>query len=126
MKFNHIFFLSALLLIGFGCTSSRVVTEKKPSAATSMPLPQTPELAITSFGTVTFRNRTIQVRDVASTISAAGYQRKDEGFIRVPVKRNEALMEQVKDALKKGGYRRVRFLTERVAKAELGRESQNR
>jgi len=94
----------SLFLFFTGCTTSRVVRDTTKS-----------EVIIDSLGNIFIYDKRIPLDRVASTALHAGFERNQELSVQVPEHPDRRLMTAVLVELRKAGYSRVVFVSERKA-----------
>lgn len=110
MNTMRIFILLALAAVLFGCASERHVTDVRH-----------PEVSVTPFGSLTFREKVIDPDDLPDALDSAGYTAEDTISILVPADISDyRLPYYVMGVLSKNGYRRPVLVKERKVYSVTG------
>lgn len=101
----------ALISLLSGCTTSKVLTDSRQ-----------PEIRITSAGEILFEEQPITKDQVPLVFKERGIQRTQTILMRVPseqTQRDHLLMRSITEALRRAGYSRIVFTTDKKATANL-------
>ena len=96
--------LVAVILLGSGCISSRMVENTR-----------VPEISVDSYGAITFDNERVDLKRLAGKVRAAGISREQEVNILVPANFDRSLRNKIYSEMIRKGYTRTVFVTQRKA-----------
>ena len=111
MAYSHYvsFFLIIALLAG--CSTTTVVKDARNA-----------EIQITTAGEITYREQTITTEQIPALFQDNDVKRDETIYILVPInqgQRDYLLMRSIADTLKRAGYGRIIFNTDKKATASL-------
>lgn len=111
MSFSHCIFLFIIVALLAGCTTSTVVEGARNT-----------EIQITPAGEILYREQTIPQDKIPAYLKDDNVKREETIRILIPVnqeQRDYLLMRSIADTLKRSGYGRILFTTEKKATAKL-------
>jgi biopolymer transport protein ExbD len=103
--------IAALAVILSGCTTSTVITD-----------PRRPEIRITASGEILFHEEIITKEQIPLVLKERGIDQTQTILMRVPseqTQRDHLLMRAITDTLRRAGYSKIVFATEKKATANL-------
>ena len=105
-------------MIGFltGCSTTTVVKDARNA-----------EIKITTTGEISYRDETITKEQIPSLLKDHDVKRDETIYILIPInqeQRNYQLMRSIADTLKRAGYGRIIFNTNKKATAKLKESTQ--
>jgi biopolymer transport protein ExbD len=111
MTFSRYISYFLIIAILTGCTTSTLIEDTRNA-----------EIKITTTGGILYRERTISQQQIASFLRDDNVPREQTIHILVPInqeQRDYVLMRSIVDTLKRAGYGRILFTTEKKATAKL-------
>ena len=101
--------LAVVLILAAGCAHERFVTDAKH-----------PEIAVSEFGTVTYRGRIVEAEDLPDMLEDSGLTHQDTIHIRIPSGlKDYRVPYHVMGQLVKNGYRRPVLVEDRKATSTI-------
>ncbi|MEI7946993.1 MAG: hypothetical protein WCJ02_09860 [bacterium] len=117
MSYYHVVSFFLMIAILTGCSTTTIVKDARNA-----------EIKITSAGEISYRDQTITKEQIPALFRDNDVKRDETIYILVPVnqqQRDYLLMRSITDTLKRAGYGRIIFNTDKKATASL-KESTNR
>ena len=117
MSYSHYYSFFLMIALLTGCSTTTVVKD-----------PRKAEIKITSTGEISYREQTITQKQIPVLLQDNDVKRDETIYILVPInqeQRDYLLMRSIADTLKRAGYGRIIFNTDKKATASL-KEATNR
>jgi len=110
---SYLCFVSLFLMLAFqtGCTTTAVIKDSRNA-----------EIRITTAGEISYREQTILQEQLPALLKARDVKSDETIYILVPInqgQRDYLLMRSIADTLKRAGYGRIIFNTDKKATASL-------
>jgi biopolymer transport protein ExbD len=106
---NALLFFTAALMLS-GCFGSRVIEDTR-----------TPEIAIDQFGAISVMGKSIKRDNLARAVRKAGFKQDQEINILIPENPDRQLMASIAGELRRKGYSRIIFVSDKKTYSELGK-----
>ena len=111
MSYLCLFSFFLMIMLQTGCSTTAVIKDSRNA-----------EIRITTAGEIAYRDQTILQEQLPSLLKARDVKRDETIYILVPVnqgQRDYLLMRSITDTLKRAGYGRIIFNTDKKATASL-------
>lgn len=111
MTFSRCISFFLIIAVLTGCTTSTLIEDSRKA-----------EIKITTTGEIIYREQTISQKQIASCLRDDNVKRDQTIHILVPInqeQRDYLLMRSIVDTLKRAGYGRILFTTDKKATAKL-------
>lgn len=100
--------LSAVAMLLTGCLGSRVIEDT-----------QAPEIEIDQFGAISVMGQRVERDRLARAVRKAGFKQDQEINILIPENVDRSLMASISGELRRSGFTRIVFVSDKKAYSEL-------